>query len=76
MDVVTIKKRVGDCIVVVTIGDVILGLAILDKEEVVIVILDKEELVLLILDKDEVGGDSVAEKVEADARVDTEIEDI
>ena len=72
-DVVTIKDKVGDCIVLVAMGDVKLGLPILDMEEVTLAVRDNEDVILVDLDIEEGGGgDSVADDVETGADPDTE----
>ena len=71
-DVVTNEDKVGDCIVLVAMGDGMLGLPILDMEEVTLAIRDNEDVILVDLDIEEGRGDSVADDVEAGADPDTE----
>ena len=71
-DVVTTEDRVGDCIVLVAMGDVRLGLPILDMEEVTLAVRDNEDVILVDIDIEDEGGDSVADDEETGADPDTE----
>ena len=71
-DVVTTEDRVGDCIVIVAMRDVRLGLPILDMEEVTLAVRDNEDVILVDIDIEDEGGDSVADDVETGADPDTE----
>ena len=72
LDVVTIEDKVVDCIVLVTMGDLRLGLPILDMEEVTLAVRDNEDVILVDIDIEDEGGDSVADDVETGADPDTE----
>ena len=71
-DVVTPKDRVGDCIVLVAMGDIRLGLPILDMGEVTLAVRDNEDAILVDIDIEDKGGDSIADDVENGADPDTE----
>ena len=71
-DVVTTEDRVGDCIVIVAMRDVRLGLPILDMEEVTLAVRDNEDVILVDIDIEDEGGDLVADDEETGADPDTE----